>query len=251
MKEISRKILEMAALGGPFFSRQNLQVWVGRISPIMIEDALKEGVAEFFLVPFSSNHYYFKSKVKYTQFLGATTQEQRKRFLRDRIQAVLDQKKEPFDILAVMAMQLDAREEAADFWIKAAIAYCEYSAWYPAGQAIGNAKLIFPDQTRTEELKRLESAYRVLLTEFGFLDPLQSRFRQKAEKLTFPVKVAGNIDLSVVKPEEKVVPELNEMEKAYIQHTLDSVGGNKTKAAKLLGINRTTLIMRMKKSGMM
>ncbi|MBN8707728.1 MAG: helix-turn-helix domain-containing protein [Bacteroidetes bacterium] len=251
MKELSRKILEMAALGGPFFSRLNLQIWVGRISPGQVEDALKEGLDDFVLHQYSENYYYFRTKNKLNAFLEGTTSDQRKRFLRDRIQKVLDTKREPFDILAIMAMQLNAKDEAVDFWIKATLSYLEFAAWYPAGQSIDNAKLILLDETRTEELKKLESLLKTMVTEFSAMDPLHGKNIEKAGKFRFPVKVAEKIDLNVIHPEDRNVPEMNEMEKAYILHTLDSVNGNKTRASKLLGMNRTTLIMKMKRLGLM
>jgi DNA-binding NtrC family response regulator len=44
---------------------------------------------------------------------------------------------------------------------------------------------------------------------------------------------------------------IDEIETKLILQALDMTGGNKTRAAKLLGLNRTTLIEKMKKKGLL
>jgi len=251
MKDLSVKLLEMAAMGGPFFSKSNLVLWAERINIQFIEEALKEGVDELYLAHFKSDYYYFKSRTKYEVFTGVHTLQNRKRFLKDRLQTLLSNTKTPPDTLAIMAMHIGAQEEAVEFWLNAVVHYFEFSAWFPAKQCIENAKLILLDKPRTEELKELESLYRILLTEFDHLDPLQQKSKEKVTKFTFPVSVGESIQLNPVKLENQPIPHLEEVEKAYILWAIESVGGNKTKAAKLMGINRTTLIMRMKKFGIL
>lgn len=62
-----------------------------------------------------------------------------------------------------------------------------------------------------------------------------------------PHEIVGRA-VPVVSPEEpdQSVVDLGEMERRYIQRVLDSVGGNKTRAAELLGITRLTLRNKLK-----
>lgn len=48
---------------------------------------------------------------------------------------------------------------------------------------------------------------------------------------------------------QEIVP-MDDVERRYIQHVLGHTAGNKTEAAKLMGVKRTTLLMRMKKLGL-
>jgi two-component system response regulator HydG len=42
---------------------------------------------------------------------------------------------------------------------------------------------------------------------------------------------------------------MEEIEKRYIRHVLDTVGGNKTLAARVLGLDRKTLYRKLKNDG--
>lgn len=42
---------------------------------------------------------------------------------------------------------------------------------------------------------------------------------------------------------------VNLVEKVQIERALDATGGNRKEASKLIGLNRTTMIMKMKKLG--
>jgi two-component system response regulator HydG len=46
----------------------------------------------------------------------------------------------------------------------------------------------------------------------------------------------------------ELVP-MEEIEKRYIRHVLDTVGGNKTLAARVLGLDRKTLYRKLKNDG--
>ncbi|NUQ80275.1 MAG: hypothetical protein HUU10_01575 [Bacteroidetes bacterium] len=251
MHSLSLKILEMAALGGPFFSKASLIRWIDRIGEKAAETALEEGIESFYLGSFQGTHFYFKSRNKYESVLSGTSLTQRKRFLKERLEQTLSQRKEPYDILAVMATQLGAVDDAIGFWKQSSLTYLEFSAWFPARQAFENARLLLLNQTLPSDLKSLESIIELMITEFSSMDMLELKKRDREQLYTFPVTVNDQIQLTVSKSADQPVPELESMQKAYIQHTLDQVGGNKTRAARLLGINRTTLIMRMKKMGMM
>lgn len=251
MKDLSFKILELAAMGGPFFSKSNLVLWAERIKIEYIEEALKEGIEELYLNQYKTGHYYFKSHTKYEKFTGINTVQNRKRFLKDRLNSLMSNKQTPPDTLAIMAMHIGAQDEAVEFWLNAVVHYFEFSAWFPAKQCLENAKLILLDKPRSEDLKELESLYRTLISEFDHLDPLQKKSKEKSNKFTFPVSVGETIHLTPVKEENQSVPHLEEVEKSYILYVIDSVKGNKTKAARLLGINRTTMLMRMKKFGIL
>lgn len=71
----------------------------------------------------------------------------------------------------------------------------------------------------------------------------------RAELRTFPVSSAIHTEASqFVVP--RVLP-MDEVEKEYIRYVLQKARSNKAEAAKMLGMKRTTLIMRMKKLGLM
>lgn len=71
----------------------------------------------------------------------------------------------------------------------------------------------------------------------------------RAEVRTFPVKsVAGTDATHFVVP--RVLP-LDDVEREYLRFVLQKTRSNKAEAAKLLGMKRTTLIMRLKKLGLM
>ncbi len=55
-------------------------------------------------------------------------------------------------------------------------------------------------------------------------------------------EIAKNEDLAAFKP-------LAEYEREYLQHVVDACGGNRSKAARILGIKRTTLLFRLDKLG--
>ena len=59
----------------------------------------------------------------------------------------------------------------------------------------------------------------------------------------------GELELSLTAP--KRLGTLKEIEKEHIAYILKHTEGNKTEAAKILGLKRTTLVERMKKLGMM
>jgi DNA-binding NtrC family response regulator len=60
------------------------------------------------------------------------------------------------------------------------------------------------------------------------------------------VSVAGN-----ALPNKKIhgTPQLQEVEKNYILSVLEKTGGNQTKASRLLGLDRKTLYLKLKKYG--
>jgi len=63
-----------------------------------------------------------------------------------------------------------------------------------------------------------------------------------------PEKISGyrSPDLSwIVNPSDRLVP-LSEIERRYIEHVLDSVGGNKAMAARILGFDRKTLYRKLR-----
>lgn len=251
MKDVSFMILQVAAQSGPFFSSINLQTWIPHLKQGIISEAISEAISELYINHFKDEYYYFKSKNKFEHFNNSSNSQNRKRFIKERLQKLATGKKEPYDILAVMAMQIGVKDEAVNFWIKAAMDYMEYSAWFPANQCIENAKLLLLKDSRTEELKDIESLLKVMITEFNFLDPLHQQNKEKENLFNFPVLISDQISLQPIKNESDKIPHLEAVEKAYIEHVIKSVKGNKTKAARLLGVNRTTLIMRMKKMEMM
>jgi DNA-binding NtrC family response regulator len=77
------------------------------------------------------------------------------------------------------------------------------------------------------------------------VDDLPERFQQKKEKsqdvFPFAKLPEEGIDLKQT---------LEELERLFIQQALERTGGVKNQAAKLLGLNRTTLIEKMKKLGL-
>jgi DNA-binding NtrC family response regulator len=61
-------------------------------------------------------------------------------------------------------------------------------------------------------------------------------------------------NLPIERGKEKIVPRelvpLKEVEKDYIQHVLQTTGGNKTQASKILQISRPTLDKKIKEYGL-
>ncbi len=74
------------------------------------------------------------------------------------------------------------------------------------------------------------------------LKDVPADFQKLLGKDDFLSHFAGSIDK---------ISDIKELEKEHILKTLQKTGGNKTEAAKLLGLKRTTLIERMKKYGLM
>jgi Nif-specific regulatory protein len=65
-------------------------------------------------------------------------------------------------------------------------------------------------------------------------------------------KIIGKSDMvSEIFKNNDEISNIKELEKEHILRTLQKTGGNKSEAAKLLGLKRTTLIERMKKYGLM
>lgn len=65
--------------------------------------------------------------------------------------------------------------------------------------------------------------------------------------LQLPREIVGGATPSIPAPNaDQAIVNLEAMERAYIQRVLDSVGGNKTRAAELLGITRLTLRNKLK-----
>lgn len=60
---------------------------------------------------------------------------------------------------------------------------------------------------------------------------------------SFPMSKSAPADLDMAEP---AIMSLKEMEKRYIQHTLEQTDRNQTKSAKLLGISRSTLLRKLK-----
>jgi Nif-specific regulatory protein len=56
-----------------------------------------------------------------------------------------------------------------------------------------------------------------------------------------PLGVAGDTGAGNAKPQAYVPESLDEVEKRHILATIEASGGNKTKAAAILGIERSTL----------
>lgn len=251
MKDLSIKILEHAAMGGPFFAKKNLTLWLRSVKTEYIEDALKEGIDELYLASYQSTYYYFKSKTKFDHFTAAHSLNDKKHFFKSRLQHLTQHHETSPEVLAILAMQIGAVNDAIEFWLSAALNYFQLSAWFHARQCLDNVKLILLDKPRTDQLKELESLYQLMITEFDHLDWLHKKNVEKLNKFTFPVSVSDQIKLYPNKAENHQLPHLEEVEKAYMLWAIDSVKGNKTKAAKLLGINRTTMIMRMKKLGIL
>ncbi len=64
-----------------------------------------------------------------------------------------------------------------------------------------------------------------------------------------PTASRGGREAAGLSPGDDRLPTLEEIERAAILHTLERVGGNKTKAAEALGISRQTLRAKMKEEG--
>ncbi len=65
------------------------------------------------------------------------------------------------------------------------------------------------------------------------------------------VKSSRSLSFEIPKNGIKLTHVVEELEKEFIAKALDKTGGVKSKAAELLGINRTTLIEKMKKKGLL
>jgi DNA-binding NtrC family response regulator len=59
------------------------------------------------------------------------------------------------------------------------------------------------------------------------------------------LRLPGEVELA---PAEGAMVELAEVERAHIERVLHSVGGNRSEAARILGIDRTTLYRKLKKN---
>ena len=59
-----------------------------------------------------------------------------------------------------------------------------------------------------------------------------------------------NLSIETYRHTPSVIPTLDEQEKHYIQWVLEKSGGNKTKAAKIMGIDRVSLWRKLKRYGM-
>jgi DNA-binding NtrC family response regulator len=59
-----------------------------------------------------------------------------------------------------------------------------------------------------------------------------------------------NLSIQTYRHTPSVIPTLDEQEKHYIQWVLEKSGGNKTKAAKIMGIDRVSLWRKLKRYGM-
>ena len=62
------------------------------------------------------------------------------------------------------------------------------------------------------------------------------------------IKIPGEVQLISDKPNE--IPSMDEIEKAYIHWILTQYGGQKQKAAEVLGIGRSTLDRKIEKYGL-
>ena len=60
----------------------------------------------------------------------------------------------------------------------------------------------------------------------------------------------SNLTIETYRRQDSEVPTLEEQEKNYIKWVLDKFEGNKTKAAKIMGIDRVSLWRKMKRYGM-
>ena len=58
------------------------------------------------------------------------------------------------------------------------------------------------------------------------------------------------LSIKTFRKKEGKIPSLDEQEQAYIQWVLGEVGGNKTLAAQVLGIDRVSLWRKLKKFGL-
>jgi len=58
------------------------------------------------------------------------------------------------------------------------------------------------------------------------------------------------ISVRTFRKKEGKIPSLDEQERAYIQWVLKEIGGNKTAAAQILGIDRVSLWRKLKKYGL-
>ena len=60
----------------------------------------------------------------------------------------------------------------------------------------------------------------------------------------------GNLSIETYRREQSEIPTLEDQEKNYIKWVLDKSEGNKTKAAKIMGIDRVSLWRKMKRYDM-
>ena len=60
----------------------------------------------------------------------------------------------------------------------------------------------------------------------------------------------GNLSVETYRREDSEIPTLEEQEKNYIKWVLDKYEGNKTKAAKVMDIDRVSLWRKIKRYGM-
>jgi DNA-binding NtrC family response regulator len=89
----------------------------------------------------------------------------------------------------------------------------------------------------TGNVMELESVVRRMVLSSGGIEDIASLYAPQ------PARMQNGLDISLLS--------IDEAQKAHILRALELTGGNKTKAAEMLAIKRTTLIARMKKFGMM
>lgn len=66
---------------------------------------------------------------------------------------------------------------------------------------------------------------------------------------TIEVAHLPDLDVHTVRTKKGTMPSLEEQERSYIEWVLEQTGGNKTKAAEILGIDRVSLWRKLKKTG--
>ena len=74
--------------------------------------------------------------------------------------------------------------------------------------------------------------------------------RQASSKLAHLPEDLRELSIRTFRKKEGKIPSLDEQEEAYIKWVLNEVGGNKTLAAQILGIDRVSLWRKLKKYGL-
>jgi DNA-binding NtrC family response regulator len=125
---------------------------------------------------------------------------------------------------------------------------------------LANHFLSQKSRTMGKDIRLIDSEAMALLTQYGW--PGNVRELENVIERAVTLENGGtiwaedlpesirNLSIETYRHTPSAIPTLDEQEKHYIQWVLEKSGGNKTKAAKIMGIDRVSLWRKLKRYGM-